>query len=298
MAILVTGAKGQLGHELVVRWGDHAIPVTRETFDLSRPAEIGSQVERLQPTAVVHCAAYTAVDRAEEQADLCRTVNVDAVAELTRVCQRLEIPLVLVSTDYVFGLDATRSTPYGEDDATGPVNEYGRSKLAAEKIVVEWSRHLIVRTCGLYGHSPGAVNFVKTMLRLASERPRLRVVDDQHCTPSAASDVAWGIDQLLKLDARGIFHVVNEGATTWCEFAREVLRQSGLATPIDSIRSEEYPTKAARPRYSVLSTTKFNATVGRALPTWREALANFLALKGLALERKSERFGSGRPEGA
>jgi dTDP-4-dehydrorhamnose reductase len=298
MSILVTGAKGQLGHELVVRWGDQAIPATRGTFDLSRPAEIGAKAERLRPTAVVHCAAYTAVDRAEEQVDLCRTVNVDAVAELTRVCQRLEIPLVLVSTDYVFGLDATRVTPYREDDSPGPVNEYGRSKLAAEKIVAEWSRHLIVRTCGLYGHSPGAVNFVNTMLRLAGERPRLLVVDDQHCTPSAASDVAWGIDQLLALEARGVFHVVNEGATTWCEFAREVLRLRGLTTPIDSIRSEEYPTKAARPRYSVLSTTKFTKTVGRALPTWREALANFLALNGLARERGSERFGSGRPEGA
>ena len=237
-------------------------------------------MESLRPKVVVNCAAWTAVDAAERDREACRVVNADAVGALAAACNAIDATLVQVSTDYVFGTDATRSVPYAEVDAPGPVNEYGASKVAGEEAAATAARHLIVRTCGLYSAGDnGPVrgrNFADTMLALAAERNELRIVHDQHCTPSFVPHVAGGITRLIDSGAEGLFHVVNSGSTTWYEFAHELFRVAGLKMMLHPIPTSDYPTPARRPSYSVLNTKKFSASAGDALPAWQTGIAEYV----------------------
>jgi dTDP-4-dehydrorhamnose reductase len=237
-------------------------------------------VEKLRPQVVINCAAWTAVDAAQRDPQACRAVNADAVGELAAACNAINATLVQVSTDYVFGADATRSVPYAEVDTTGPVNEYGASKVAGEQAAATAARHLIVRTCGLYSAGDsGPVrgrNFTDTMLALAAERNELRIVDDQHCTPSFVPHVATGILRLLDRNTTGLFHVVNSGSTTWYAFARELFRVADLTMTLHPIPTSDYPTPAKRPAYSVLDTKTFSASAGDALPTWQTGIAEYV----------------------
>ena len=237
-------------------------------------------VEKLRPQVVINCAAWTAVDAAESEPEACRLVNADAVGELAAACNAADATLVQISTDYVFGADTSRTVPYTETDATGPVNEYGASKLAGEQAAATADRHLIVRTCGLYSASDyGPVrgrNFADTMLALAAERDELRIVDDQQCTPSFVPHVAVGILRLLDRQATGLFHVVNTGSTTWHGFASELFRAAGGKMTLQRIPSSEYPTPAMRPGYSVLDTKKFSASTSDALPAWQTGIAEYV----------------------
>jgi dTDP-4-dehydrorhamnose reductase len=237
-------------------------------------------LETLRPEVVINCAAWTAVDAAEHESDACRLVNAAVVEQLAAACNAIDAVLVQVSTDYVFGRDAHRQSPYAETDATGPVNEYGASKLAGEQAAATAARHLIVRTCGLYSAGPdGPVrgrNFADTMLALATQRDELKIVDDQHCTPSFVPDVAEGILQLLALDATGLFHLVNSGSTTWYGFASELFRAAGIDMTLKPIPTSDYPTPARRPAYSVLDTAKFTATTGSRPPSWQSGIAAYL----------------------
>ena len=232
------------------------------------------------PDAVVNCAAYNFVDRAEAEPDAAFAVNAWAVRELATACSDVDAKLVHVSTDHVFGLDTTRTHPFGEDDAPGPVSVYGLSKLASEYVArTHAARHLVVRTCGLYGAlgtGGKGGNFVETMLRVAGQGKPLQVVNDQRCTPSATKDVAATIAALMAADAVGLFHATNAGSCTWFELAAEIFRRTGVTADLSPCRTADRTDPVNRPAYSVLSTAKL-ATVGVVAPQpWQDALAAYL----------------------
>ncbi|MEX2137909.1 MAG: dTDP-4-dehydrorhamnose reductase [Pirellulales bacterium] len=281
--IAVLGSEGQLGGELVRQLGAAAIPLTRRDCDLGDLSVTRSVLLHLAPAAVINAAGYTQVDRAEQEERECLRINAQAVERLATICGELSCPLVQVSTDYVFGADRQRRSPYRELDPPGPQGVYARSKLAGEQAAATWERHVIVRTCGLYGPraKPTQSNFVDTMLRLGRERDVLRVVNDQRCTPTYVRNVAQGILFLVEHRHYGLFHVVNGGSTTWYDFAVEIFRLAGITTPIEPISTAQYGARAPRPAYSVLDTTKYHSLGGPPMPPWQCALADYLAMRGM-----------------
>ncbi|MHC4179857.1 MAG: dTDP-4-dehydrorhamnose reductase [Planctomycetota bacterium] len=293
MKIAVTGAYGQLGSELCRLLDSDAIPLEIDNLDLTDGPAVDKTLRDLRPGAVINCAAYTQADRAESQAEAARAVNATAVGHLARVCGRLDCPLVQISTDYVFGGQPDRTTPYREDEQPSPRGVYAQTKLEGERAAARQPKHLIVRTCGLYARPADerAGNFVKTMLRLGSSgseprglspRKELRVVADQHCTPSYVPHVARAILFLLGLPRAesapwGVYHVTNRGATTWYEFAGEIFRLAGMEVLLEAISTAEYAAAAPRPAYSVLDTAKYHALGGPAMPAWQDALQEYFA---------------------
>ncbi len=277
--IAVLGSTGQLGETVLAQLGDRGVGLSRSQFDLGDMTAARELLHRLEPVAVINAAAYTKVDLAESNRHECFRINADAVAHLAEICADLDAALVQISTDYVFGADAARTEPYREDDPPGPQSIYAQSKLAGELAARTCKRHLIVRTCGLYGErfERPHVSFVKTMLRLAGERDHVRIVDDQHCTPTYVRDAARGILFLLDQRCCGTYHLVNRGQTTWHRFALEIFRLINTQIHVEPITTEEYGAAAPRPRYSVLDTAKIEA-LGCVLPTWQSALADCLAL--------------------
>jgi len=285
MQVLITGADGQLGRELCRQLGPAAIVADRSTLDITNEHQVHDFVVRRRPTAVINCAAYTQVDRAETEPALCAAVNIHAVRSLATACRAADSVLVQVSTDYVFGADRQRRLPYRETDTPGPQSVYASTKLAGERYAVACPRHYIVRTCGLYGLSPNRENFVETMLRLAQAGRHLRVVNDQRCSPSYVVHIARGILFLLTKEAYGLYHVVSTGETTWYEFAREIFRQAEIQAEVEPITAEQYGAPAVRPGYSVLDTSKYHAARGPAMSPWAEALAEYLVERGLVIPR-------------
>ena len=277
--IAVLGSQGQLGRDLVPRLPGDVRPLTRADIDLDRPETVAAYFAANRPDLFVNCSAYNLVDKAEADPDAAFRVNAWGVRALAVACEKSGAKLVHVSTDYVFGLDADRTKPLTELDAPGPVSAYGLSKLAGEYVVrTHCPRHLVVRTCGLYGAwgSGGkGGNFVETMLRLAAQGKLLRVVADQHCTPTSSVDLADALVQLIAADAQGVCHLTNAGATTWHDVAAEAFRLTGVAADLTPIPTAAYPTPARRPAYSVLDCGKA-AALGVTLRPWREALAAYL----------------------
>lgn len=280
MRFAVIGAAGQLGRDLVPRLPGDVVPLDRTRADLTQPDLLRSALTDLRPDVVVNCAAYNFVDKAESEPEAAFAVNAWGVRSLARFCRDLECTLVHFSTDYVFGLDAGRSAPLGVHDAPGPLSVYGMSKLCGEYAVrAECPRHLVIRTCGLYGvwGSGGkGGNFVETMLRLAQSGKPLRVVNDQHCTPSYTADVAATAVALIATGRHGLFHVTNSGATTWCELARTAIELAGLSAVVTPITTAEYPTAARRPPYSVLALDELHQAGVPAPRSWRDALAAYI----------------------
>ncbi|MCB9953962.1 MAG: dTDP-4-dehydrorhamnose reductase [Planctomycetaceae bacterium] len=282
MQIAVLGAAGQLGTELCLQLGDRALPWTRADVDLTNPDSVRAALTSFTGTCVINAAAYNKVDIAEEEPQVAYAVNALGPRLLAQECADRDLALVHVSTDYVFGLEADRTNPFTELDAPGPVSCYGQSKLAGEYFVRSiCPRHFVVRTCGLYGlaalQGAGKGNFVETMLRLGNERDELRVVNDQHCTPTSVKDLAAAILSLVETEKYGLYHAVNSGATTWAEFAAHIFDAAGMTTRVTGIPSSEYPTKARRPGYSVLNCDKLEQTIGRPMPTWQDALREYLS---------------------
>lgn len=279
MRVAVTGAGGQLGGELCRLLGDRAIALDVPEFDLTDRRLVLDSLRELAPDAVINTAAYTLVDRAEQEADRCWKINAEGVAHLAEACRELAAPLVQISTDYVFGGHEGRRTPFRESDPPAPQGVYAKSKLGGEHEAARWERHIIVRTCGLYGlrgpRTSGG-NFVDTMLRLAREGRPLRIVADQHCTPSYVPHVARAVLFLLEANVSGIFHVVNRGATTWHDFAWEIFRLSGLSPAVEPITTAQYGAPAPRPLYAVLDTSKYESLAGPPLLSWQEAVAEYL----------------------
>lgn len=283
MRVVILGAGGQLGRELCSQFGDEAIGLDHWTVDLSRTLTMRSAIARCEPDAVINAAAFTDVDRAESESDECRAVNVTGCEALAEICAERDCPLVQISSDYVFG-DHTLSRPLRETDPTSPQGVYALSKRDGELAVARHRKHLIVRTCGLYSRpDSGRRSFVRTMLRLAAGKTQIRVVNDQHCTPSYVPHVARAIRFLLTeallrdADALwGTYHITNQGATTWYDFARELFRRAKLSTEIQPISTGQFGAVAPRPPYSVLDTEKYHRLGGPAMPTWQEALAEYI----------------------
>jgi dTDP-4-dehydrorhamnose reductase len=225
---------------------------------------------------VINTAAYTQVDKAEQEPDLCRRINALAVGALADACRQCDSLLVQISTDYIFAGEPQRREPYTESDEPSPRGVYATTKLEGERLAAECPRHLILRTCGLYGASQRSPNFVKTMLRLGREGRPLRVVNDQRCTPSYVPDIAGGLLYLVQAGAQGVYHLVNEGSTTWFEFANEIFRQAEMQVSITPISTAEYGAAAPRPAYSVLATDKYRAAGGPRPPKWQDALGRYL----------------------
>lgn len=280
MRTLVLGANGQLGRDLVPRLGGDVVPTDRSRADLTRPDSLAACLDAERPDVVVNCAAYNLVDKAESEPEAAFAVNAWGVRALAAECGRRGLTLVHFSSDYVFGLDATRRTPWREDDAPGPVSVYGLSKLAGEYLVQALCpRHLIIRTCGLYGvwGSGGkGTNFVETMLRLAAAGKPLRVVHDQRCTPSYAADVAAATADLIATGATGLVHLTNAGDCSWYVFAGEIFRQAGVSADLTPIRSSERQDPARRPSYSVLGCERLHSLGVSPPRPWEEALAAYL----------------------
>ncbi len=280
MRTVVLGAPGQLGRDLVPRLPGEVIPSGRADVDLTDSVALRAKLSSMRPEIVVNCAAYNFVDKAESEPAAAFAVNTWAVRDLATVCRDLDCTLVHFSTDYVFGLDAARTSPWTERDAPGPVSVYGLSKLAGEYVVrATCPKHFVIRTCGLYGvwGSGGkGGNFVETMLRLAAQGKPLRVVNDQHCTPSFTTDVAKATADLLQTDAYGLYHVTNAGECSWYELAREIFRASGTTADLTPITSPEFGAPARRPAYSVLAADGLRAAGISQPRPWTEAIAAYL----------------------
>lgn len=283
MRIAIVGSGGQLATALKACLRGEILCLAHTDVDIVDHAAVDATLSAARPDCVINAAAYNFVDRAEDEPGTAYSVNALGPRNLARWCGRAGRTLLHVSTDYVFGSDASRSSPYGESDAPGPQSAYAVSKLAGEHFVrSECPRHFVVRTCGLYGQASteGKGNFVKTMLRLATERRDLAVVDDQHCTPSFAADVATAISRLIETDRYGLYHATNSGSMTWYEFAREIFRQAAIDIAVRPITSAEYPQKAKRPAYSVLDCSKLTTVTGGPLPVWQDALARYVGQLG------------------
>ncbi len=282
MRIAVVGAFGQLGSDLIPLLGDRAIALGHADIEITDPASVTIALDAARPTHVINCAAYNLVDRAEDEPEAAQRVNTSGPQHLADYCARSGIVLMHVSTDYVFGQDLTRRTPLSETDPTGPVSVYGASKLAGELAVrSRCPQHFLVRTCGLYGQraARGKGNFVETMLRLGRERPELKIVADQRCTPTSTADLAAALVSLIETDTFGTYHATNDGDCSWFEFAREIFRLADLTVNVIPNTATEYGAKARRPDYSVLDSTKLASVLGRPMPSWRDALSRYLALR-------------------
>jgi len=283
MRLFITGGEGQLGTELIARAESRGIEVLAPTLaqmDLTRPAQFDRFWNEFRPAAVINAAAYTAVDRAESEPDLAFVLNAEAPARIARRCASERIPLIHISTDYVF--NGLKGAPYLEEDPVSPLGIYGRSKAEGEAAVRrEHALHLIVRTAWLY--SAHGANFVKTVMRLVAERDELRVVDDQLGSPTCAADLAEALLQIVgKLKAGaaipwGTYHCCGSGVTSWHGLARHVLetmqsRGRIAAFRLLAITTAEYPTPARRPPYSVLDCRRIETVFGIRRPPWPQSV--------------------------
>jgi dTDP-4-dehydrorhamnose reductase len=280
--LLLLGSQGQVGQELqptLSLLGD-VIFCDRKHGDLTQPETLRELISILKPDIIVNAAAYTAVDRAESEVELAQTVNAIAPTILAQEAQKLGAKLLHLSTDYVF--DGKKNTPYLETDPVNPLGSYGRSKLAGEQGIQEFcTKFVILRTAWVYG-AYGKTNFVKTMLRLAQERDTINVVVDQVGSPTGAREIAIAIAQLLETEAQGIYHYTQSGVASWYDFAVAIFEEAqALGLPlcvrqVNPITSDQYPTPAQRPAYSVLSGKKTADQLGSIAPHWRVTLRQVL----------------------
>ncbi len=278
MKILLTGRGGQVGSALesaLAPLGE-VIALDRHGLDLLNLNSIRTKIKREKPQVIVNAAAYTAVDRAEQERESAFAVNARAVEELAREAGALDALLVHFSTDYVF--DGKKPAPYAETDAPNPLGVYGKSKLAGEQaIAASGCRHFIFRTSWVY--APVGRNFVHAILAAAETKPELRVVVDQRGAPTSSGAIAGAVAQVLARSgkASGLYHLSAAGETTWHGFAKEILAMKGLQTAVVPISSAEYGAPARRPKNSLLDNGKIGAEFGIALPDWRQGLAAVLA---------------------
>jgi len=278
--ILVTGAQGQLGTELqhlAAAFPFQFIFTDATDLDITRSEQVRQFFRHREVDFCINAAAYTAVDKAEAESDLCFAVNMEGAANLAEACDTFDVKLVHISTDFVF--DGERHTPYDEDAYANPLNIYGRSKFEGEQAILDTlSDAIIIRTSWLYssyGH-----NFVKTMLRLAASHPEIKVVEDQIGAPTYARDLAETILKMLQAKwAEGIYHYSNEGVASWYDFAHAIFELANTPTNLLPIKSKEYKTAAQRPLYSVLDKSKIKQIYGFPIRHWRDALKEMLSIK-------------------
>lgn len=277
MKILVTGANGQLGHDLMnelAKRNIEAVGVDVQEMDITDAAACDRVIKQVSPDAVIHCAAYTAVDAAEDNLELCRRINAEGTRNIARVCGELDIKLMYISTDYVFNGQGER--PWEPDDHREPLNVYGLTKYEGE-IAVEQAvkKYFTVRIAWVFGI--GGKNFIKTMLRLGREKGAVSVVNDQVGSPTYTYDLARLLVDMIQTEHYGRYHATNEGICSWYEFACEIFKQAGMdqvkVTPVDSA---SFPAKAKRPANSRMSKEKLTENGFLRLPTWQDALSRYL----------------------
>lgn len=278
MRILVTGAKGQLGHDVVnemLKRGLTPVGVDVEEMDITDKAACDRVITDADVDAVIHCAAYTAVDAAEDNVDLCRKVNADGTRNIAEVCKKLDIKMMYISTDYVFNGHGTR--PWEPDDHREPLNVYGQTKYEGELAVEELvKKFFTVRIAWVFGVN--GKNFIKTMLRIGKEKGAATVVDDQIGSPTYTYDLARLLVDMIQTDKYGRYHATNEGLCSWYEFACEIFRQAGMDhVTVTPVPSSEYPaSKAKRPMNSRISKDKLEQNGFTRLPAWQDAVARYL----------------------
>lgn len=276
MKILVTGVCGQLGHDVteeLLKNGIEVLPCDREEFDLTDKEETQNFIFENKPDGVIHCAAYTAVDKAEEEEELCRKINADGSLFIAEACEKIGAKMIYVSTDYVFGGDGEEA--YEPSDAKNPQNVYGVTKLEGENnALLNCSKTFVVRTSWVYGINGG--NFVKTMRRLAETKDELNVVADQIGSPTYTRDLAVLLVKMIQTEKYGVYHATNEGFMSWAEFAESIMKKSGLSTKINYIPTSEYPVKAKRPLNSRLSKKCLTDNGFDLLPAQDDALTRYI----------------------
>lgn len=276
MKVLITGVSGQLGHDAAKTLTARGVPflgVGSKELDVTDRDAVLRMFDTYRPDAVLHCAAWTKVDLAEDEPERCMRVNADGTRNVAEACRKIDAKLLYVSTDYVF--PGTGEKPWETDDPTGPLNVYGESKLAGEQAVRELvEKHFIVRTSWVIGEHGS--NFVKTMLRLAETHSELRVVGDQIGSPTFTADLAPLLCNMIATDKYGVYHATNEGFCSWAELAEAVFRLSGKDVAVEHVSTEEYGAKALRPKNSRLSKASLDAGGFARLPEWEASLARLL----------------------
>lgn len=276
MKVLVTGVKGQLGYDVVNelrKRGHEAVGVDVEEMDITDADKVRKVILEENPEAVIHCAAYTAVDAAEENEAVCRKVNTDGTINIAKVCGEKNIKLMYISTDYVF--DGEGEHYWQPDELRNPLNVYGQTKYEGELAVEkEVEKYFIVRIAWVFGIN--GKNFIKTMLNLGKTHDELSVVDDQVGSPTYTFDLAKLLVDMIETDKYGRYHATNEGVCTWYEFAKEIFRQAGMKVKVNPVTSDEFPTKAKRPHNSRMSKDKLEEQGFIRLPSWQDALERYL----------------------
>ena len=276
MKVFVTGVKGQLGYDVVrelEKRGMEAVGVDIEEMDITDAESVSRVIKAAAPDAVIHCAAYTAVDAAEDNEELCRKVNADGPRNIARVCKELDIKMIQISTDYVFNGDGVR--PWEPDDVCAPQSVYGQTKYEGELAVQEiLDKYFIVRIAWVFGVN--GKNFVKTMLNLAQTKDTITVVNDQFGSPTYTYDLAKLLVDMIQTEKYGIYHATNEGICSWYEFACAIFQEAGINMNVLPVSSSEYAAKAKRPCNSRMSKDKLTEEGFDKLPTWQDALRRYL----------------------
>ena len=276
MKVLVTGANGQLGYDVVKELQKQNIEcygASRQDFDIVDFEATENFIKNYMPDAVIHCAAYTAVDKAEDEQGLCYLVNASATENIAEICRKINAKMLYISTDYVF--DGTKDNFYEVDDKPNPINVYGKTKLLGEQAVQRiLNKYFIVRISWVFGEHGN--NFVKTMLRLGKERKEINVVADQYGSPTYTADLAPLLVEMIQTEKYGVYHATNEGVCTWAEFAEEIFKIAGMDVKVNHITTAEYPTRAKRPINSRLSKKKLRQKSFKTFENWKETLKSFL----------------------
>lgn len=276
MKVLVTGANGQLGYDVLRVLRARRIDCLGtgiSDFDITDANAVSRCISSFKPDAVIHCAAYTAVDKAEDEPERCYAVNVTGTENVAKSCWKIGAKLMYISTDYVF--PGTGDDPYEVYSPTAPLNVYGKSKLEGEQVVQRvLEKHFILRTSWAFGHN--GCNFVKTMLQLGMERKTINVVSDQIGSPTNTADLACLLCNMILTSKYGIYHATNEGYCSWAELAEEVFKIAGYEVSVNSISTLEYTARAKRPYNSRLSKTSLDQAGFDRLPSWRDALRKFV----------------------
>ena len=276
MKVLVTGVTGQLGHDCVEelqRRGIECRGVSSKDFSLTDAANAREVVTAYAPAVVMHCAAWTAVDKAESERETCEEVNAGGTRIMAEICRDLGAKMIYISTDYVF--PGTGTEPWQTDSPKAPCNAYGASKLHGEQAVQELlDQYFIVRISWVFGIN--GKNFIRTMLRLSENHDKLTVVDDQVGSPTYTRDLAVLLADMAASDKYGVYHATNEGYCSWAEFAAEIFRQAGKATVVEPVPSTAYPTPAVRPKNSRMSKAGLDAAGFHRLPAWQDAVGRYL----------------------
>lgn len=276
MKVLVTGANGQLGYDIIEEFKLRNIEcyaAIRSDFDLCDFITTEKFIVTYRPDVIIHCAAYTAVDKAEDEKELCRAVNAGGTESIARICKKIDAKMLYISTDYVF--DGTKDGYYEVDDTPNPINVYGKTKLEGEQAVQKiLEKYFIVRISWVFSEHEN--NFVKSMLRFGKDRKEINVVSDQFGSPTYTKDLAKLLIDMIKTDKYGIYHATNEGECSWAEFAEEIFRLAEIAVKVNHIKTSEYPAKAKRPKNSRLSKRELIIHKFDSLRSWQDALKEVL----------------------